>query len=241
MLSVFLCENDEIQRNSFEKVIKDTVLIEDLDINFKLATNDPNQLLTQVSSSTTSGIYFLDIDLNYPLNGFQLAEKIRSYDPSGFIIFITSHAEMAYLTFVYKIEALDFIIKNNFKMIKQRIYECIVTAYERYTCPYNIQSKSLKVNLGDKTLCFNTDEIIYIETSENVHRLILHTKERKVEFYGKMKDIELSLCENFIRIHKSFIVNKKKINEIDRVNRIVHMENGDICLASVRLIKNLYV
>lgn len=47
------------------------------------------------------------------MNGFELAQEIRKFDPRGFIIFITTHAELSYMTFTYKVEALDYIIKDD--------------------------------------------------------------------------------------------------------------------------------
>ena len=55
-----------------------------------------------------------------------------------------------------------------------------------------------------------------------------------------MKEVKNSLDERFIRCHTSFIVNKDKIKEIDKKNRIAYMINGEECLISTRGIKNLF-
>ena len=55
-----------------------------------------------------------------------------------------------------------------------------------------------------------------------------------------MKEVENSLDERFIRCHNSFIVNKDKIKEIDKKNRIAYMINGEECLISTRGIKSLF-
>lgn len=54
---------------------------------------------------------FLDIQLEADINGIKLASEIRKHDPVGNIIFVTSHSELTYLTFVYKVAAMDFILK----------------------------------------------------------------------------------------------------------------------------------
>ena len=48
-----------------------------------------------------------------------LGDMIRQRDPLCSIIFVTTHAEMTYLTFMYKI-ALDFIIKDHTGMLQQK-------------------------------------------------------------------------------------------------------------------------
>ena len=54
-----------------------------------------------------------------------------------------------------------------------------------------------------------------------------------------MKDIEQRLDDRFYRCHKSFIVNRDNINEIDFTQRCIYMINGEQCLISTRLIKGL--
>ena len=70
-------------------------------------------LLEKIKETGEVGIYFLDIDLKTDMTGLTLAQEIRKYDPRGFIIFITTHSEMSYMTFIYKLEALDFILKDD--------------------------------------------------------------------------------------------------------------------------------
>ena len=56
-----------------------------------------------------------------------MAEKIRDIDSLGYIIFITTHSELTYLTFKYRVEAMDFILKDNVNEIDFRINECLTT------------------------------------------------------------------------------------------------------------------
>ena len=59
----------------------------------------------------------LDVIFRYTIrsdiNGIKLGSEIRKYDPIGNIIFVTSHSELTYLTFVYKVSAMDFIFKDD--------------------------------------------------------------------------------------------------------------------------------
>ena len=55
-----------------------------------------------------TGIYFLDVDLKSDINGIKLGSKIREKDTRGFIIFTTTHLEMSYFAFKYKVEAPCF-------------------------------------------------------------------------------------------------------------------------------------
>lgn len=239
MLKVFLCEDNKEQILRLEKYIRDIIIIEDLDMVFELATDNPDVILDKIKENSRNGIYILDIDLKSYINGIELADQIRRYDSNGFIIFITSHSEMTYLTFMYRIEAMDYIVKTSWKTIKDRIKQCLVDANHRYNSINDSEQKVFSLNIGDKVLGFEHKSIVFIETSINTHKLILHSEDREVEFYGKMKDVEIALGEDFIRTHKSYLVNRNKVEKVDKIKKIIYFNNGESCLASVRLIKNI--
>lgn len=68
-----------------------------------LATDDPYEVIEKSKEMNDVGCYFLDIQLEADINGIKLGSEIRKYDPIGNIIFVTSHSELTYLTFVYKV------------------------------------------------------------------------------------------------------------------------------------------
>ena len=239
MLKIFICEDNPNHKEKFEKMINNIIMIEDYDIQIELSTDDPHNIINNIKHNNGCGIYFLDVDLHSDINGIQLAEQIRKYDPRGFIVFVTTHAEMSYLTFLYKVEAMDYIIKDNYKNLQIRIAECIKNANEKYTGKLSEIQKTFSLKANDKILNVDFNEIIFFETSSTIHKVILHCENRQVEFYSKMKDIEKLLDERFHRCHNSFIVNKDKIKEIDTKKRIAFMTNGEECFISTRALKKL--
>ncbi|MBE6072356.1 MAG: response regulator transcription factor [Clostridium butyricum] len=239
MLKIFICEDNKEQRQKFESIIENIIIIENYDITLQLSTGNPFEIIDYLKVNNTSGLYFLDIDLHSDINGINLAEKIREYDPRGFIVFITTHAEMSYLTFLYKVEAMDYIIKDNHNNTQQRISECIQNAHTKYRAKTSDLNKVFSIKTADKIINMNLDEIIFFETSSTIHKVILHSKNRQVEFYGKMKEIENMLPETFCRCHTSFIVNKDNVKQIDKKKRIAYMTNGEECLISTRSIRCL--
>ena len=145
MLNIFVCEDNAIQRRTVVQIIQNTVLIEELDMQLVLDAGDPYALLNEARSSRNTGVYFLDIDLGSDMNGMKLAQQIRLFDPRGFIIFITAHSEMSYMTFQYRVEAMDFVLKDNPAEAKVKIRECLLNAMERYSLPViSIKSFSMR-------------------------------------------------------------------------------------------------
>ena len=238
MLNIFVCEDDTVQRKSIVQIIKNAVLIEELDMQLILDTPNPYELLETVKSSQNTGIYFLDIDLKCDMNGMKLAQQIRLYDPRCFIIFVTSHSELSYMTFQYRVEAMDFVLKDNPAEAKVKIRECLLNALERYTLQTNKTHKVYTIEIGDRRISVDYNDILFFETSSNIHKVILHAKDRQIEFSSTIKELEKILDDTFVRCHRSFLVNKNNIQEIDTKNRIIYFINGETCLMSTRMMKS---
>lgn len=239
MIKVFVCEDNKEQREKFTKTIEDIIMIENFDMEMTLSTETPDDIINYLKNNNISGLYFLDVDLKADINGIKLAELIREHDPRGFIVFVTTHAEMSYLTFIYKVEAMDYIIKDNYNNVKERIHQCIINANQKYSSKATDLQKNFTIKIYDKIINIEYNKILFFETSTTIHKVVLHAIDRKMEFYANMKDVEDKLDARFYRCHRSFLVNKDHIKEIDMNNRIIQMVNGEECLVSTRLVKNL--
>ncbi len=239
MLDIFVCEDHAAQRRVVVQIIQNTVLIEELDMRLVLDTKDPYTLLEKIRTNENTGIYFLDIDLSSNMNGLQLAQQIRLFDPRGFIIFITAHSELSFMTFQYRVEAMDFVLKDNPAEMKVKIRECLLHAMERYTLDTNRTHKVYTAQIGGRKISIDYNDIFFFETSSNIHKVILHAKDRQIEFNGTMKELAGVLDGNFVRCHRSFLANKNNIKEIDAKNRIIYFTNGETCLMSTRMMKGL--
>jgi two-component system response regulator AgrA len=240
MLHIFICEDNERQREDLERMVKNYILIEDLDIKFAMSTNDPQVILNYLNENPeVIGLYFLDIDLQHKMTGFVLGTKIRERDVFGRIVFITTHGELMYLTFIHQIEAMDYIIKGQeFNDIATRVGQCIKVAYQRYLNEKKSSTQFFKVTVANKTRVFPFSDIMFFTTSVKPHKLSLHLENSHVGFVSSMKEVE-GYSPLFVRIHNSFIVNIENIKTIDRANRELEMINGEKCLISVRGLKEL--
>lgn len=236
MLKVIICEDNTVHRDKLKNIIENTILREKLDLNVAVSTGDPEEVLNYVNENNITGIYFLAVDLRNNMNGIVLGEKIREVDPLGFIIFVTTHMEMCYLAFKYKVEAMDYVIKDG-EGFKERVNSCINKSYNTY---YSQSQKEeyVSINSGDRIVNIRLKDILFIETCAS-HKIKIHEEDRQVEFYGNLKDIQEKLTSNFYRCHKSYIVNKDKISEIDKKQNKIVMINGEECYVSFRYKRGL--
>lgn len=239
MLKIYICEDQPEFRKRMHDIVSNHLIMQGYDMEIALSTDDPFRVLDACSEADETGVYFLDVDLKKEINGIQLAEKIRSHDPRGFIIFVTTHAEMTYLTFKYKVEALDYIIKDDINEINSRVKQCLANVVEKYGNSEKQIQKTFSIKLPDRQVVVPLEKILFFETSPVVHKVYMHTTDRQVEFYGQLSELEEQLDNRFIRCHRSFLVNKDNIQEIDRQQKTVIMNNGQTCYYSSRSAKLL--
>ncbi|GAB6107169.1 LytR/AlgR family response regulator transcription factor [Fusibacter bizertensis] len=239
MIDIFICEDDSIQLEQFAQIINNHILIENLDMQLKAKCQKPEEILEHIKDTRTSNIYFLDVDLSSQMNGIELAEQIRFSDPRGFIIFVTTHEEMTPLTFKYKVEALDYIIKGNSKELNQQILQCLLNIDSKTSVASPQLMKRFNLRTKDKTVNIEFEEIFFFETAYLAHKVAMHCKTQIVEFNGSLNDIEEQLDDRFVRCHRSYVVNIQHISEIDHNKKVLILHNGQTCLLSSRGLKTL--
>ncbi|HCY9976157.1 TPA: response regulator transcription factor [Staphylococcus aureus] len=189
-MKIFICEDDPKQRENMVTIIKNYIMIEEKPMEIALATDNPYEVLEQAKNMNDIGCYFLDIQLSTDINGIKLGSEIRKHDPVGNIIFVTSHSELTYLTFVYKVAAMDFIFKDDPAELRTRIIDCLETAHTRLqllskdnsveTIELKRGSNSVYVQYDDRFFrCHNS----FVVNRHNIESI--DSKERIVYFKNK--------------------------------------------------------
>ena len=81
------------------------------------------------------------------------------------------------------------------------------------------------------------DEILYFETSGRTHRIELHAERERLDFLGSMQELEQQLGRDFLRVHRSCLVNVHQITEVDLKKKELLLKNKERCVFS-RKMKN---
>jgi len=86
------------------------------------------------------------------------------------------------------------------------------------------EADSFYVKSDRKLVKIIPSEIIYIESQKNY--LYIHTKTQKIMTYSTLNNMEESLNQYsyLLRVHKSYLINKAEINQID--NGIILLQSG---------------
>lgn len=225
-MNIVICEDDESFRRKIEEMIDDYLAMANSNSKRVLSSADGERVMDYVRNNRELTVYFLDIQLQSSITGFDIASEIRKNDWNSSIVFITSYKEKITLTYDYKLELLDYIIKAEPDKIQKKVHECLRIAEGRQNVGYDGTLTVLSKR-------FNTtipyDEIYMIEALKGSHKLLLHYSTGVFEFYSSISEILQRLDNRFLRCHKSVIINTDKIRTVDKKEHIITLENGMQC------------
>lgn len=170
----------------------------------------------------------LFIDINMPdVNGMDF---VKSLDTSPLVVFTTAYSD--YAIEGYKVNAVDYLLKPfslaDFKKAAEKVQQ-----------QYNLRHQEPVISQidDDDTLFFKTehrivrikiDDIRYIEGMSEYLKIHTEGRSKPVIVLLSMKKLEDRLPKSkFMRIHRSFIINLSKIQEVLK-NRVVMDEETNI-------------
>jgi DNA-binding LytR/AlgR family response regulator len=165
-------------------------------------------------------IQLLFIDINMPdLNGL---EFVKSLTDKPYIVFTTAYSEYAVEGF--QVDAADYLLKpitySSFLKAANKVKNLIELTTNNQKESVRATANHLFVKSDYKLIRIELDDIRYIEGQHEYIKIYL-ANGKPVMTHLSMKAIEEQLpSDQFMRVHRSYIVNLKKVSVIER-NRIV--------------------
>lgn len=211
----FILSDDNIQiLNKFSKMLEVIFTNNDLDARIVLATPNPNEILTYVKNNQVD-VIILDINFKSEISGIDIANKIRAINKNTYIIFATGHLE--YLILAYKCKTFDYLPKpismENLESTILRLFDDIKET----------SSKKNFIQIDNKDTLIKSDSIYYIEKSKN--KIIFRTTDSEYCASSSFNKLMDKLPSNFVRCHKSYIVNINKVSIIR--DNTIHFDTTD--------------
>ncbi|MBO4463373.1 MAG: response regulator transcription factor [Prevotella sp.] len=167
-------------------------------------------------------------DINMPdLNGMDF---VKSLVAPPLVVFTTAYSEYAVEGF--RVNAVDYLLKpfglQDFQRAANRIKERLMVEGGRLMENTFETEFSPSIN-SDDTLFLKTDyrivkvsisDIRYVEGMSEYLKVWLEGQPKPIITLLSMKKIEERLPANFMRIHRSYIINLDKIQEVNK-NRVI--------------------
>lgn len=178
------------------------------------------QAMTEMPVQEEVHVLFLDIQMP-ELNGLEFS---RMVDTQTRIIFTTAFGQYALDS--YKVNALDYLLKP---ISYADFLQSVNKAVQWYELKQKAEDGSENDRLEDciyvksdyKLVQVPLDKILYVEGLKDYIKIHIEDEPKAVLSLISMKAMEEKLpSDKFIRVHRSFIVQKSKIKVVDR-GRIV--------------------
>ncbi|WP_027419847.1 LytR/AlgR family response regulator transcription factor [Crocinitomix catalasitica] len=183
-----------------------------------ISVSDGNQAVQAVNTQDFDLIF---LDYNLPdLN----AKSLLSLLPDIPVIMITTEESFGAGSYAFK-QVIDFIVKPvNYDRFLQALMRFKSKLPEKEK---NLQNR-LVVKEGNSTVIIKTDEIRYIKSESNY--VVFFLEDKKVMALMSLKKLVEELPKQFIRIHKSFIINLNFLERISTEEVLVNSEHIPIGL-----------
>ena len=173
-------------------------------------------------------------DINMPdLNGMDF---VKSLAVPPLVIFTTAYSEYAVEGF--RVNAVDYLLKpfgfQEFQRAVQRLIERKGTASPLAHTPMlstsdfprregagaEMDTDTIFLKTDNRIVNVNISDIRYIEAMSEYLKVWLDSQTKPIVTLLSMKKIEERLPKHFMRIHRSYIINLTKIQEVNK-NRVV--------------------
>lgn len=163
-------------------------------------------------------LLFLDIQMP-ELNGLEFSKMVN---PHTRIVFTTAFDQ--YAIDGYKVNALDYLLKPISYTDFLQAANKAVQWFELLQQPYD-EIQGIFVKSDYKLIQIELDKILYVEGLKDYIKIYEEDSPKPILSLMSMKAMEELLpSSRFMRVHRSFIVQKSKIRMIDR-GRIVFGKN----------------
>jgi DNA-binding LytR/AlgR family response regulator len=159
-------------------------------------------------------LIWLDVEMKN-LTGFELLNRLKT-SPS--VIMTTSNPKYAYEAYQYDI--IDFIQK----LIKPERFKTAISkvlSLEKFSSKKHEwrQNDDIFIKVDKKYIRLSIAEISYLENLSDYVKIF--TKDKVYVVHSTLKSLDERLGTNFFRVHRSYLVNLSKIQDVDENNLIV--------------------
>ena len=160
-------------------------------------------------------------DINMPdLNGMDF---VKSLAVPPLIVFTTAYSEYAVEGF--RVNAVDYLLKpfglQDFQRAANRLKERLESSVaDTHSVVGDSVADTLFLKTEYRIVKVNISDIRYVEAMSEYLKVYLQGEAKPIVTLLSLKKMEERLPDNFMRIHRSYIVNLNMIQEVNK-NRII--------------------
>lgn len=209
MIHIGICDDEPAMRRALHKPLEQKLQL--LGEDYQIFEYDSGESLVMRPEAEGLDILFLDIEMK-ELSGMDTARALRKRDASTILIFVTAYPD--YVFEGYEVHAFHYILKpyddRKIGNVLEQALKELGTVREQF---FTLEQKSgiLRIPLKN-ILAFSSDRRKIVLTLVD---------EKKLDFYGKLDEIENRMPDCFVRCHNRHLVNLNHVTALEKGNCIL--------------------
>lgn len=182
------------------------------------ACEGPFEAMQVLAEQSVDAVF---IDINMPdLNGM---EFIASLTRPPLVVFTTAYSEFAVES--YKVDAVDYLLKPyGFADFRRAVDRLLVRFESLSSDKPAARGDSLFVKVDYRWVRIDAGNIRYIQGYDDYLRIYLCDRPGPLLASSTFAAIRTTLPANFLQVHRSYIVNMDRIQEVERARIVMDRE-----------------
>lgn len=203
MIKIGMCDDNLNSIKIASKLLESEIIEQDLDAEISIISSDQKKIFDAIYNKNID-VLFLDIDFkNNGKNGIDFAKDLRKINKNFYLVFLSAHQRYLHVSLTAKI--FDYLVKP---INRDTMSDIVARLKDEFT-----SNNMLFLHLN-KWEFVKTDDIFYIEKSGK--KSIIITEVINFTTNKGLNTLLTELPPNFLRCHKSYILNSNKVLSIDR-------------------------
>lgn len=228
MVNFIICDDNRKDRDKVEKIVDKFMMKNQLHYEKHLFDDYDDSFLKLIKKKIAFKVYILDIEAP-SMSGIDVARIIRNRDVNSVLIFLTGHNELAETVIRNDFLFLSFI--NKFDNCEERLINALGECLKILGVRKNLRFKDNGILY---TISF--DDILYITRDSVDRKCIIKTDYSEFKVNMSLNKIESMLEKNFVKTHRSCIINSSRTVSINKRHRLIRFDNGE----EIDLVSNMF-
>lgn len=198
-MRIAICDDDHVFLERFHRQVEDLNLARKIDCFSGLDT-----FLDSLESGAQYDAVLMDIDWKQDTTGMDVAEILRQQSPRTKIIYVTGYNDrFSQRIFLQRSNLSGYLVKPvDTALLRANLQKVRDAALEQ-------DPPVLTLSVSGKPVSIPCREIVYLESLG--HTVDIHTRADVVTVYEKLDQLAPRLPDGFLRCHKSYLVNMRRI------------------------------
>lgn len=189
--NIAICDDEEVYREKIKKFVMNYFEEIEMELNIFIFHN-----VEEFENYDLESIDLLLLDINMPgKSGIELKDEFDIKVIGLSIVFITNHNHL--ISEAFGTNVIGFVSKSNLSNLDKLIQK-------------SINKKNTRKVIVVNNEYIKTSDIIFIEMKKGINDIVL--KDKIVVSLQMMYELEEMLGTDFVRIHRSYIINMNYIN-----------------------------